>query len=150
MDNVQIHFLNHRRIDEVVVLFETQLLDHQIAPPTDALRQAIRTVIDNPHYGFILVAEGPDSKAAGVAYASSLLSFEHGGVSGWLEELYVTPAWRGRGIGSRLLEKVVSTAKEFGWRALDLEVDVDHERAISLYLRHEFRAHSRSRFYLKL
>jgi GNAT superfamily N-acetyltransferase len=150
MDDVEIRFAGRRDLDNVVVLFEAQLREHQMAPPTHALREAIRTVIDNPRYGFILVASGFNDITVGVAYASSLLSFEHGGVSGWLEELYVAAAWRGRGIGSRLLEKVISTTKELGWLALDLEVDAAHERAISLYLRYQFRPHSRSRFYLRL
>jgi GNAT superfamily N-acetyltransferase len=71
----------------------------------------------------MLVANAPDGGSIGVAYASSLLSLEHGGVSGWLEELYVLPQWRGRGIGSRLVAEVIAHARELGWRALDLEVE---------------------------
>jgi maltose/maltodextrin transport system permease protein len=56
----------------------------------------------------MLVAKAPDGGSIGVAYASSLLSLEHGGVSGWLEELYVLPQWRGLGIGSRLIAEVVT------------------------------------------
>jgi N-acetylglutamate synthase-like GNAT family acetyltransferase len=88
--------------------------------------------------GFMLVVRAPDGSPIGVAYASSLLSFEHGGASGWIKELYVTPQWRGRGIGSRLIAEVIARAKESGWRALDLEVEASHQRAISLYARHQF------------
>ena len=147
---IQVRLANQRDIDAVSALLEAQLREHQMTPPAEALRASIRTVIDDPRYGFILLAAGLDNVAFGVAYASSLLSFEHGGVSGWLEELYVTPARRGQGIGSRLLERVISIAKELGWLALDLEVDINHERAIALYRRHQFLPHSRSRFYLAL
>ena len=150
MAELQIRFVTQDDVAEVTALLEAQLREHQMTPPTHALREAIRSVIDNPRYGFILLGAGPDGAAVGVAYSSSLLSFEHGGVSGWVEELYVTPAWRGQGIGSRLLEKVISTAKELGWRALDLEVDAAHERAIPLYQRYHFLPHSRNRFYLTL
>lgn len=150
MAEFQIRFATQESFAEVTALLEAQLFEHQMSPPTDSLRQAIRSVIDNPRYGFILLAAGPDGSPVGAAYASSLLSLEYGGVSGWVEELYVTPAWRGQGIGSRLLEKVISTAKELGWRALDLEVDAAHERAIPLYQRYHFLPHSRSRFYLTL
>jgi GNAT superfamily N-acetyltransferase len=147
---IHVRLANQRDIDAVSALLEAQLREHQMTPPADALRASTRTVTDDPRYGFILLAAGPDNVAVGVAYASSLLSFEHGGVSGWVEELYVTPARRGQGIGSRLLEGVISIAKELGWRALDLEVDTNHERAIALYQRHHFLPHSRSRFYLTL
>jgi len=147
---IQVRLANQRDIDAVSALLEAQLREHQMTPPAEALRASIRSVIDDARHGFILLAAGPDNFAVGVAYASSLLSFEHGGVSGWVEELYVTPARRGQGIGSRLLERVISSAKELGWRALDLEVDANHERAIALYRRHHFLPHSRSRFYLTL
>jgi ribosomal protein S18 acetylase RimI-like enzyme len=71
---------------------------------------------------------------------------EHGGWSGWLEELYVLPEWRGQGAGTALLAAVIVAATERGWKALDLEVDSNHERVLSLYARYEFQAMSRSRF----
>jgi GNAT superfamily N-acetyltransferase len=71
----------------------------------------------------MLVVRAPDGSPIGVAYASSLLSFEHGGASGCIEALYVLPQWRGRGSGSRLIAEVIARAKESGWRALDLEVE---------------------------
>jgi ribosomal protein S18 acetylase RimI-like enzyme len=150
MPELQIRSVTQKDLGEVSALLEAQLREHQMTPPTEALREAIHAVIEDPRNGFILLAAGPDNVAVGVAYASSLLSFEYGGVSGWVEELYVTPAYRGQGIGSHLLEKVISTAKELGWRALDLEVDESHDRAIPLYQRYHFLPHSRSRFYLAL
>jgi GNAT superfamily N-acetyltransferase len=137
-------------LDAVVALFEAQLREHAITTPRDDLRGAIQQVIADQRYGFMLAATAPDGRPIGVAYASSLLSLEHGGVSGWLEELYVLPQWRGQGIGSRLIEEVVIHARKLGWRALDLEVDAAHQRAVLLYVRHQFQPHSRSRFYRML
>ena len=85
-----------------------------------------------------------------MAYMSSLMSLEHGGISGWLEELYVLPAWRGRGIGTRLLARAVLQARRLGWKAVDLEVDRDHRRAEALYPVHGFSRVPRRRFCLAL
>jgi ribosomal protein S18 acetylase RimI-like enzyme len=137
-------------LDAVVALFEAQLREHAIKTSRDDLRRVIQQVTDDQRYGFMLAATAPDGCPIGVAYASSLLSLEHGGVSGWLEELYVLPQWRGQGIGSRLIEEVVIHARKLGWRALDLEVDATHQRAVSLYTRYQFRSHSRRRFYRML
>ena len=147
MKLVTISLVDTRMLDAVVGFFEAQLQEHEILSSRKDLRQVAETVMRDPRYGFMLVASAPDGSPIGVAYASSLLSMEHGGVSGWIEELYVSPQWRGQGIGSRLIDEVVARAKEAGWRALDLEVDVSHQRAKSLYLRHQFRSHRRSRFY---
>jgi GNAT superfamily N-acetyltransferase len=95
------------------------------------------------------VATDDEGRAVGVAYASTILTLEHG-VSGWLEELYVLPEWRGKGLGSRLLDAVITHAERLGWRALDLEVDANHQRVIPLYTRHHFQPRSRTRFYRAL
>ena len=141
-----ISLVDGRKLDAVVALFEAQLQEHDIVTVPDELRSAVQTVIAESRYGFMLTASDSDGEPVGVAYASCLLTLEHGGISGWLEELYVLPQWRGMGIGSRLLEEVVVHARELGWRAIDLEVESTHQRAISLYARHQFRSLRRSRF----
>jgi ribosomal protein S18 acetylase RimI-like enzyme len=142
-----ISLVDTKTLDAVIGLFEAQLKEHGITTSSDDLRKVAQTIIADRRYGFVLVASAPDGNPIGVAYASSLLSLEHGGVSGWVEELYVLPDWRGRGIGSRLIAEIIARARELGWRALDLEVDASHQRAISLYTRHQFQPHARSRFY---
>jgi len=142
-----IKLLEPPQLDGAVALFEAQLQEHGILTSVNDLRTVAQAVVSEPRYGFILVAYLGDGSPVGVAYASCLLSLEHGGTSGWLEELYVLPQWRGRGIGSSLIEEVVARAKKLGWRAIDLEVDTHHSRAISLYGRYHFKPHFRSRFY---
>jgi ribosomal protein S18 acetylase RimI-like enzyme len=146
MSEHTISLVDGDKCDSVVALFEAQLLEHDIVPGRDDLESAIRTVVDEPRYGFMLVANGLDGQTVGVAYASCLLSLEHGGISGWLEELYVLPQWRNLGIGSQLIRAAISHARELGWRAIDLEVESSHQRAISLYARHQFRPLSRTRY----
>src|ERR1700738_928526 len=102
-----INLLDARQLDGAIVLFDTQLREHGIATSVDELRTVAETVVAEPRYGFILVASAVDGNPVGVAYASRLLSLEHGGFSGWLEELYVLPEWRGRGIGSCLIAEVI-------------------------------------------
>jgi ribosomal protein S18 acetylase RimI-like enzyme len=150
MDSLPVGPVDAEMLDVVVALFEAQLREHAIKTSRDDLRWVIQQVTADQRYGFMLAATAPDGCPIGVAYASSLLSLEHGGVSGWLEELYVLPQWRGQGIGSRLIEEVVIHARKLGWRALDLEVDATHQRAVSLYTRYQFRSHSRRRFYRML
>jgi GNAT superfamily N-acetyltransferase len=150
MNAISIKPLAESQIGAVTALFDAQLREHGIMVSADGLRRTARMVMADPRYGFMLVAGADDGRVVGVAYASTILRLEHGGVSGWLEELYVLPEYRGTGIGSRLLGEVIVQARKLGWRALDLEVDDVHQRVIPFYVRHHFRAHSRARFYRPL
>jgi len=85
-------------------------------------------------------------RPVGMAAVSFVWPLEHGGRSSWLEELYVEPAARGRGIGTRLLEAALRVAAEAGAVAVDLEVDADHQRVARLYARHGFHPLPRARW----
>jgi len=138
------------QIDAAVKLFGAQMKEHHIEIGLEKVRGVIEQVIADDRRGFILVATTAEGEVVGAAFASAFLGMEHGGVSGWLEELYVLPPWRGMQIGSKLVSEVVRLAKTRGWRALDLEIEADHGRVASLYQRYGFLPHSRSRFYRKL
>src|SRR5262249_8230713 len=75
----------------------------------------------------------------GVAALSLAWPIEHGSRGAWLEELYVEPAARDRGLGSALLRAACDAAAAAGARAVDLEVERSHERAAALYRREGFR-----------
>lgn len=137
------------QIPAMAALFEAQLREHGIDSPADGLVSVLHTLSEQPQHGFILCATR-EGAAVGVAYAACILSLEHSGWSGWLEELYVLPEWRGRGLGSQLLDAVIAAAKERGWMALDLEVDSGHQRVLSLYARRDFEPLSRSRLVRRL
>jgi len=137
------------QIPSMAALFEAQLREHEIDSPADGLIPALHVLSEQPQHGFILCATYNDT-VVGVAYAACILSLEHSGWSGWLEELYVLPEWRGRGLGSQLLDAVISSAKERRWIALDLEVDSAHQRVVSLYARRDFTPLLRNRYVRRL
>ena len=145
MSTVSIRSVEFPDLDRAVALFDAQLREHDITTPVADLRNVVRSVIANASQGFLLLAVAEDTPV-GIVYAASHLSLEHGGIIGWLEELYVRPQWRSRGIGSRLLTEVIERARKLDWRALELEVVAGHERVVPLYLRHAFQPLSRNRF----
>jgi len=64
-----------------------------------------------------------------------------------LGNIAVAPKWRGRGVGTRLLEAVIEQARARGARELFLEVRVSNQVAQRLYQRHGFREVGRRRNY---
>lgn len=133
----------------VAALFEMQLAEHNVRRSHDELVSGLTTLLAEPEQGFVFSAVS-EGQPVGVAYAARILSLEHGGWSGWLDELYVLPRWRGQGVGSALLGAVIAGATERGWAALDLEVDSGHRRVIPLYSRNHFEPVHRTRFVRRL
>ncbi len=60
-------------------------------------------------------------------------SIEYGGRDGFIDDLYLIPEARGRGWGRIVLDFAVSEAARMDIRTLHLEVDVNNDRAYSLY-----------------
>jgi GNAT superfamily N-acetyltransferase len=144
-----VSFLDSEHIDSVAPLFQAQLREHGISTSLESVLAVVRHVLTHPSHGFVLFASF-NGVPIGVAYVACLLSLEHGGNSGWLEEFYVLPEWRNRGFGSQLLARALSTATDRGWRAIDLEFDFTHERVVSLYTRSHFEPVRRNRFVRRL
>jgi GNAT superfamily N-acetyltransferase len=135
--------------DDIARLMAAQLEEHHIAFRHDAMKDAVRGVIEEPSRGAFLLALHRH-RPVGLAYVAYIWSLEHGGRSAWLEELYVVPAMRSRGVGTRLLRETMAQASAAGCAAIDLEVDAGHARAARLYSREGFRAHRRARYFATL
>jgi ribosomal protein S18 acetylase RimI-like enzyme len=83
--------------------------------------------------------------AAPVGYAVLALgwSLEYRGRDAFVDEIYVVPSHRRRGLGRRALEIVDEACREIGVRALHLEVEKDNDRARELYRAQGFVDHDR-------
>ena len=134
---------------ECARLLAEQLREHGVVASIERLSNLLEAVVANADRGFVLLAR-LDGRIIGVAYAAIILSAEHCGLVTWLEELYVAPSYRSRGIGSALLGALMERAREAGVVAVDLEVDASHGRAQSLYRRLGFRHLNRSRWVKEL
>jgi GNAT superfamily N-acetyltransferase len=146
----EIHPAKPDELDAIVDLLGRQLREHQIDTGLDEVRSVIERILTDPRFGFVLIARGQGGRAVGVALGAAFLGIEYGGVSGWIEELYVLPEFRDQGIGTRLVAEFISIATRLGWRAIDIEVDSGHRRVESLYGRHGFQPVTRARFCRKL
>jgi len=138
--------------DGLLALFRAQYDEHAIEITNARLAAGVDGVLSDARRGLILVARdtAQGGKVIGFAGMTFLWSFEHGGPAAWLEELYVVPERRAQGIGGALIEEAIDIADARGCRAVDLEVEASHVRAESLYLRHDFVRHTRSRFVRRL
>jgi ribosomal protein S18 acetylase RimI-like enzyme len=70
-------------------------------------------------------------------------SFEYHGRDAFVDELYVEPQYRRRGIGREALKFVDEQARTMGVTALHLEVDHGNYPALKLYQRAGYEHHDR-------
>jgi len=142
---VTLHVATTSDLETILRLLVAQFDAHEIDLPDSVLREAVAAIFQRDDLGFFVVAhDGGD--AVGMAAVSFAWTLEHGGRSAWLDELYVLPERRGRGIGTALLREAVRHAAASGCAAVDLEVDRDHRRAEALYAREGFHPLPRSRW----
>lgn len=136
-----------QRQDRAAVLgmLATQLEEHAVSIDRAALEAAVDGVSGRPERGqFLVLEEG--AALIGFAYLGFTWTLETGGLTCWIEELYVRPEARGRGRGAALLESALLEARARGAKAMDLEVEEGHERVNTLYERAGFRRLSRRRW----
>jgi ribosomal protein S18 acetylase RimI-like enzyme len=74
-----------------------------------------------------------DGAVVGFFVLSLGYSPEHGGTDGFIDDLYLVPDVRGRGLGRRAIELALMEARSCGVRVLLLEVEAANERAYRLY-----------------
>ena len=104
-------------------------------PDADTQLRGLRLLIAAPaDRARIAVARGAEGPV-GLAVAQLVVSTAQGGLSAWIEDVYVRPAWRGRGVGRSLLEHLLDWARVAGATRAQLLADRDNAAAIGFYRR---------------
>ena len=99
--------------------------------------QAIQTLLADQSLGriwLVIVDEVP------VGYLALCFgySIEFAGRDATIDEFYISPSYRGQGLGAQVLERVKEEARKIGLKALHLEVDRTNAKAQRLYARANF------------
>ena len=98
-------------------------------------------LLASPTYGVAFIARDGE-KPIGYLIVCFDYSLEYRGKGAWVDELFVTPSQRGKGIATQLLEAAEQAAAEHGAKYLHLEVSHGNP-AIELYRRRGFVDHQR-------
>lgn len=100
---------------------------------TDATRRAalLPMLEGSPHGVAYLI--GPGRAPIGYIVISFGWSVEFGGLDGYVDEFYIRPGVRGRGIGTEVMISLPKALAGAGLKALHLEVRRDNQKARKLY-----------------
>jgi GNAT superfamily N-acetyltransferase len=96
-------------------------------------------ILGNPSIGQIFVAE-KEGKVIGMASLLFTISTALGGKVGILEDVIVTPEFRGQGIGKQLINQILKYSRRMKLKRLTLLTDGDNHIAQDLYKHFGFRS----------
>jgi len=93
---------------------------------------AVSRLLEDPQLGGIWLIE-VDAQLAGYIALCRGFSIEFNGFDAFVDEFFLLPAFRGRGIGKTVLAQIGTQARELDIKALHLEVAHDNQAARKLY-----------------
>jgi GNAT superfamily N-acetyltransferase len=99
------------------------------SPGPGVLEPRVRAFIEDGRMTYLLAGDGPDGFAQ-VSFRPSVWADEP---VGYLEELYVVPDLRGRGIGRSIMNAVLALAHERGAPGMEVVTGEDDTAARALY-----------------
>jgi GNAT superfamily N-acetyltransferase len=105
-------------------------------PGPEVLAGRLRRLLAGPET-FVVLAGAPPVSVALVTLRPNVW---YDGSVALLDELYVVPSLRGRGIGSAVIERMVAIARTRGVERIEINVDEGDVDAQRFYRRHGFSA----------
>ena len=122
------------KLDALVAAFHAE---QGIGLSEEARRAALVPLLEGiPHGAAYLI--GPPRAPIGYLIIAFGWSVEFGGLDGFIDEIYIRPGVRGRGIASETLQALPRALAGAGLKALHLEVDRDAQEVRKLYTRAGF------------
>jgi ribosomal protein S18 acetylase RimI-like enzyme len=109
------------------------------AIPFDAVRvePPLRRLLTEPRLGAGWIAYAGNT-AAGYLLGVYVFSLEHRGLTAEIDELFVSAAHRGSGIGDRLLKAAEAEFRRAGCTNIALQLARDNDAARGFYRRHSY------------
>lgn len=112
-------------------------------PSDNAFYAGVERLLEDPDTEFLLASVDDDSPPAGVVQLRFRFGIWKAATDAWLEDLYVRPHARRRGLGDALVTLAVERAAERGARRIELDCNEDNAAALTLYERHGFSPRSK-------
>ncbi|MHA6347016.1 GNAT family N-acetyltransferase [Roseivivax sp. CAU 1761] len=100
--------------------------------------EAVKPLLEGSPHGAVWLI-GPRKAPVGYIVVTFGWSLEFGGLDAIVDELYVRPAVRGRGMGSDALDGIARALRDGGVQAIHLEAARHDARARAFYERSRFR-----------
>lgn len=105
-------------------------------------RRALEEIVSTPGLGRVVLVR-VEGAVVGYAVVAFSFSLEYDGRTAFVDELFVAPEGRRRGLGATVVRHVAALCRDAGIHALHLETEEDNVVAARLYERLGFRSYGR-------
>lgn len=145
----EIHRATLRDRDSLLQLMSAFYAEAGYPLNTDRAAVAFRELLSDDSLGraWLIFASG---EIVGYLVITLGFSMEYGGRDAFVDDLFVRPEYRGKGLGTIALAKGCAVCAELGVRALHLEVERGNAAAQALYRRAGFVDNDRQLLSLRL
>jgi GNAT superfamily N-acetyltransferase len=131
-EGVEIRPARPDEIEEMLPLIRAYCEFYEAEPNDEGLRKMFETLITDPSQGAVFIARD-DGRAVGFATLDWKWSSLKAARIGYLEDLFVDPDARGRGIADALIEICAERCRELGMPAMEWLTATDNHRAQKVY-----------------
>jgi GNAT superfamily N-acetyltransferase len=129
---VEVRPAREDEVEEMLPMIRAYCEFYETEPNDDGIRSMFQTLITDPSQGAVFIARA-DGRAVGFATLDWKWSSLKGARIGYLEDLFVDPEARGRGIADALIETCAGRCRELGMPALEWLTAPDNHRAQQVY-----------------
>ncbi len=147
---ISIREAEFRDLDQIcqllIMLFEQEA---DFKPNYESQKNGVEQILSNPDIGRCFVIE-KSNLIVGTASLLFSVSTALGGKIAVLEDFIIHQKMRNQGLGSHLLKRVISIAKELGCLRITVLTDIDNLLAQELYKKFGFRQSKMKPFRLEL
>lgn len=131
-EGVEVRPARADEIEEMLPLIRDYCEFYETEPNDEGLRKMFETLITDPSQGAVFIARD-GGRAVGFAALDWKWSSLKAARIGYLEDLFVDPEARGRGIADALIEICADRCRELGMPAMEWLTATDNHRAQQVY-----------------
>ena len=126
--STRLHLAGPDDIERLMPLTAAFCAETGLETDDDRRRAAVLPLLEGSPHGAVYLI-GPQKAPVGYIILSFGWSLEFGGMDGFVDELYIRPAVRGRGMATDVLYSLPRALRDAGLKALHLEVKREDKSA---------------------
>ncbi len=135
IDGFTIRRATHTDIETLVQLMHDFYVESQYQFDTKWATESFSALLSKPALGCVwLVVES--GRVIGHVVLTVRYTMEHGGLSAYIDDLYVKPEFRRRGAASAMLDSLLAECRTRECKSIHVEVGKSNIAAVSLYSKH--------------